>query len=81
MGETLDRLAVALLKLVAEAAVLAAGRWLVREGGLMDEDTAVEAVDSTADAVAALSPGEKERTAEDVFAAENQDAADTVVPT
>lgn len=84
-AEALDPLAAVLPKLAAEAAVLAAGHWPVKAGGVMDGDTAVEVVDST-EAGAALSAEDKGRIAEVVVAvaavaAEDQKAADMVAPT
>lgn len=79
--EALARLTVVQQELVAEAAGLAAGRWIVRAELVVDEDIAVEAADSTAAVATALSVGETEQVVEVVFAAENQDEADKVAPT
>lgn len=87
-GEVLDRLAVVQQELVVEAAGLVAERWLVKAEGVMDEDTAVEAVDSIVEAVGStagvatvLLAVETAQVAEAVFVAENPDVVGKGAPT
>lgn len=88
-GEVLDRLAVVQQELVVEAAGLVAERWLVKAEGAMDEDTAVEAVDSiveeavgsTAGVATVLLAVETAQVAEAVFVAENPDVVGKGAPT